>query len=153
MMIRKMSLPRRTFLRGMGAAVSLPLLDAMVPALSVLAATAAAPVRRLGVVYIPMGMNPGPWTPAASGRLTELSPSLNALTPYLEHLTVISNVEVRNSAVAGGNHATAGSAFLSCARAKRTEGSDYELGVTIDRWRLSTSVPPPRFRRLNWGPI
>jgi hypothetical protein len=133
MFIRKMSLPRRTFLRGMGAAVALPLLDAMVPALSAMTETAANPVRRLGIVYIPMGMNPAPWTPVSVGKLTELTPSLSSLTPYLAHLSVVSNLEVRNSAVAGGNHATAGSAFLSCARAKRTEGSDYELGITMDQ--------------------
>jgi hypothetical protein len=117
----------------MGAAIALPLLDAMVPAASAMAATAAKPVRRLGFVYIPMGMNPGPWIPAADGRIAELSPSLSSLKPYLDHLTVVTNLEVKNSAVAGGNHATAGSAFLSCARAKRTEGSDYELGITIDQ--------------------
>src|SRR5688572_21284580 len=133
MLLSKMSLPRRTFLRGMSAAVALPLLDAMVPALSALAQTAGRPVRRLGFVYIPMGMNPAMWTPKTVGRVTELSPSLAPLTPYLEHLTVVTNLEVKNSAVAGGNHATAGSAFLSCARAKRTEGSDYELGTTIDQ--------------------
>jgi len=133
MTIMKMSLPRRTFLRGMGAAVALPLLDAMVPALSAMANTAANPIRRLGYVYIPMGMNPAAWVPTTQGRITELSASLRALTPYLDHLTVISNLEVRNSAVAGGNHATAGSAFLSCARAKRTEGSDFELGPTMDQ--------------------
>jgi hypothetical protein len=133
MTITKMSLPRRTFLRGMGAAVALPLLDAMVPALSAMAKTAANPVRRLGFVYIPMGMNPVPWIPGRDGRITELSPSLASLTPHLDHLTIVTNLEVRNSAVAGGNHATAGSAFLSCARAKRTEGSDFELGTTIDQ--------------------
>ena len=133
MTITKMSLPRRTFLRGMGAAVALPLLDAMVPALSAMTATAANPVRRLGFVYIPMGMNPVPWIPQTEGRISELSPSLASLRPYLDHLTVVTNLEVRNSAVAGGNHATAGSAFLSCARAKRTEGSDFELGPTIDQ--------------------
>ena len=133
MTITKMSLPRRTFLRGMGAAVALPLLDAMVPALSAMTATAANPVRRLGFVYIPMGMNPVPWIPQTEGRISELSPSLASLKPYLDHLTVVTNLEVRNSAVAGGNHATAGSAFLSCARAKRTEGSDFELGPTIDQ--------------------
>jgi hypothetical protein len=117
----------------MGAAVALPLLDAMVPALSAMAKTAANPVRRLGFVYIPMGMNPVPWIPGRDGRITELSPSLASLTPHLDHLTIVTNLEVRNSAVAGGNHATAGSAFLSCARAKRTEGSDFELGTTIDQ--------------------
>jgi hypothetical protein len=65
MIITRMTLPRRTFLRGIGAAVALPLLDAMVPALSAMAQTAARPIRRLGYVYIPMGMNPAPWTPAS----------------------------------------------------------------------------------------
>ncbi len=146
MIMKKMSLPRRTFLRGMGAAVSLPLLDAMVPALSAMAQTAANPVQRLGFVYIPMGMNSTMWTPAARGRITELSPSLASLEPYLDHLSIVSNLEVRNSAVAGGNHATAGSAFLSCARAKRTEGSDYELGITIDQvaaQRVGRDTPIP----------
>ena len=70
MIIRKLSLPRRTFLRGMGAAVALPLLDAMVPALSGLSATAGAasgPVRRLGFVYIPNGAVMQQWTPAQTG--------------------------------------------------------------------------------------
>jgi len=80
-----------------------------------------------------MGMNPDPWTPKTEGRLTELTPSLSSLTPYLDHLSVVTNLEVDNAAVTGGNHATAGSAFLSCARAKRTEGSDYELGTTVDQ--------------------
>jgi len=131
MILSNKAVPRRTFLRGMSAAVALPMLDAMVPSMS--GAAMAEPVRRLGYVYIPMGMNPAPWTPASEGRLTELTPSLRALTPYLDHLSVVSNLEVKNAEVTGGNHATAGSAFLSCARAKRTEGSDYQLGTTVDQ--------------------
>ena len=133
MIVTKMALPRRTFLRGVGATVALPLLDAMVPALSAQTLTAANPVQRLGYVYIPMGMNPDPWTPAGEGRIRQLSLSLSSLTPYLDDLTVVTNLEVKNAAVTGGNHATAGSAFLSCARAKRTEGSDYQLGTTVDQ--------------------
>jgi len=131
MIVTHKAIPRRTFLRGMSATVALPFLDAMVPSFS--GAALADPVRRLGYVYIPMGMNPAPWTPAAEGRLAELTPSLRALTPYLDHLSVVSNLEVKNAEVTGGNHATAGSAFLSCARAKRTEGSDYQLGTTVDQ--------------------
>ena len=89
MIVTKMALPRRTFLRGLGATLALPLLDAMVPALSVQARTAANPVRRLGYVFIPMGMNPVPWIPRGEGSITELSPSLAALTPHLDHLTVV----------------------------------------------------------------
>src|SRR5213592_4464253 len=79
MIVAKKALPRRTFLRGMGTAVALPFLDAMVPALSAMAQTAARPVSRLGFVYIPMGSNIKQWTPAATGRITELSPSLASL--------------------------------------------------------------------------
>lgn len=131
MMITRHPLPRRTFLRGLGAAVALPFLDAMVPAFSSVAAAAGAP-RRLGFVYIPMGMNPVPWMPAQAGRLTELSPTLIALTPFLDRLTVVSNLELKNANTTG-NHASANCAFLSCAKAKRTEGNDYELGVTVDQ--------------------
>ena len=75
MMITKMALPRRTFLKGLGASVALPLLDSMVPAFTAQAATVANTPRRLGYVFIPMGMNPVPWTPTEVGKLTRLSPS------------------------------------------------------------------------------
>ena len=132
MFITKLSLPRRTFLHGMGAALALPLLDAMVPALSAMAETAASPVRRLGFVYIPMGMNAAAWTPRAEGQITELSPSLGPLAPFLDQVTVVTNLELRN-AYTTGNHASANCAFLSCAKAKRTEGRDYQLGTTVDQ--------------------
>ena len=132
MFITKQFLPRRTFLRGLGAGLALPLLDAMVPALSALAQTAANPVRRLGFVYIPMGMNAAAWTPKVEGRIAELSPSLASLMPFLDQITVVTNLELRNAYTAG-NHASANCAFLSCSRAKRTEGSDYQLGTTVDQ--------------------
>lgn len=131
MFITRASLPRRTFLRGLGATVALPLLDAMVPVFSSVAAAAGAP-RRLGYVYIPMGMNPVPWMPTQVGRLTELSPTLASLTPFLDRLTVVSNLELKNANTTG-NHASANCSFLSCAKAKRTEGNDYELGITVDQ--------------------
>ena len=132
MIVTKMALLRRTFLRGLGATLALPLLDAMVPALSAQGTRVAESVRRLGYVYIPMGMNPVQWIPQTEGRITELSPSLASLTPYLDDLTVVSNLELRN-AYTTGNHASSNCAFLSCMRAKRTEGSDYELGTTVDQ--------------------
>ena len=135
MIIRKIALPRRTFLRGMGATLALPLLDSMVPALSAQASTAAHPVRRLGVVYIPMGSNIAQWTPRGEGRITELSPTLASLTPFLNQVTVVTNLEIQNAYTigGGGNHATSNCGFLSAARAKVTEGSDYELGKTMDQ--------------------
>lgn len=131
-MITKKSLNRRTFLRGAGAAVALPLLDAMIPAMTSLAATPAKPIRRVGFVYIPMGAHLPKWVPSVEGKLAELSPALKTLTPFLEHVTVISNLELKN-AYSAGNHATANAAFLSAAKAKMTEGSDYELATTIDQ--------------------
>src|SRR5206468_3779206 len=88
MIITKKALPRRTFLRGAGATLALPLLDAMVPSMTALAATPAAPVRRLGFVYIPMGAHMPQWTPAGSGALGELTPTLAALAPVKEHLAM-----------------------------------------------------------------
>jgi hypothetical protein len=132
MIISKIALPRRTFLRGMGAAVALPLLDAMVPSMTALAQTPAQPVRRIGFVYIPMGCDITRWTPPGeSGALTELSSSLSPLQPLLGHITVLSNMELRNAYP--GTHATSNAAFLSAAKAKWTESSDYYLGTTVDQ--------------------
>ncbi|MEP6714929.1 MAG: DUF1552 domain-containing protein [Terriglobia bacterium] len=132
MIVTKKALPRRSFLRGAGGMLALPLLDAMIPAMTLLAATPAAPVRRIGFIYIPMGANLAKWSPAGTGTITELSPILQSLTPFLDRITVIGNLENKN-AYSPGNHATANSAFLSAAKAKLTEGSDYESGTTVDQ--------------------
>ena len=131
MMITKKALPRRTFLRGMGVTVALPLLDAMVPAMTAMAATPARPVRRLGYVFIPMGSDIQRWTPPGEGTLTKLSPILQPLEPAKDHLTVLTNMELRNAYP--GTHATSNSAYLSCAKAKLTESTDYYLGTTVDQ--------------------
>jgi len=130
-LITKMALPRRTFLRGVGVTLALPFLDAMAPALSAAPAAANA-VRRLQFVYIPMGMNPEPWVPKAEGKITQLSPSLSSLAPFLDQVTVLTNTELK-MAYSPGNHATANSSFLSATLAKRTEGSDYVLATTVDQ--------------------
>ncbi len=135
MIITKKALPRRTFLRGTGVALALPLLDAMIPSFSANSAKAAdvvSPVRRLGFVYIPMGCNWFDWFPKDVGKITELSPTLRTLTPFLNQITVISNLELKNS-YSPGNHATSNSGFLSAAKAKMTEGADYELATTVDQ--------------------
>ena len=92
MIISKRSLPRRTVLRGLGAALSLPLLDAMVPAASALARTPAAPTRRFGVVYVPNGIAMEYWTPAAEGAGFELTTILQSLAPFRDQLTVVSGL-------------------------------------------------------------
>ncbi len=131
MIITKKALPRRTFLRGMGASLALPLLDAMVPSMTALAKTPAEPVRRLGFVYMPMGCDLPRWTPPGAGTLGELSPSLQSLAPVVDHLTVITNLELKNAYP--GTHATSNAAFLSAAKAKWTESTDYHLGTTVDQ--------------------
>ena len=132
MIITKKALPRRTFLRGMGATLALPLLDSMIPAATAATKTAALPVRRLGFVFMPMGCDITRWTPAGSGgTLGELSPILSSLASVKEHVTAVTNLELRNAYP--GSHATSNSAFLSAAKAKHTESSDYYLGTTVDQ--------------------
>jgi hypothetical protein len=132
MIVTKKALPRRTFLKGVGVSFALPLLDAMVPSLTALAATPANPqrLRRLGFVYMPMGCDVTRWTPP-SNTLEELSPTLSPLAPVRQHVTVISNMELLNAYP--GTHATSNCGFLSAAKAKRTEGADYYLGTTADQ--------------------
>jgi hypothetical protein len=115
----------------MGATIALPLLDAMVPSMTALARTPAEPVRRLGFVYMPMGCDLPRWTPPGDERLTALSPALESLRPVVDQLTVISNLELKNAYP--GTHATSNAAFLSAAKAKWTESTDYYLGTTVDQ--------------------
>ncbi len=128
--ITKQALPRRTFLRGVGATLALPLLDAMVPAMTAWAKTPAKPVRRLGFVFMPMGCDITRWTPPGD-KLDQLSPILSSLAPVREHVTAISNLELKNAYP--GSHATSNAAFLSAAKAKLTESTDYYLGTTVDQ--------------------
>jgi hypothetical protein len=132
MIVTKKALPRRTFLKGIGATFALPLLDAMIPSLTALADTPANParLRRLGFVYMPMGCDITRWTPGGA-TLDELSPTLSPLAAVREHVTAISNLELRNAYP--GTHATSNSAFLSCAPAKLTESTDYYLATTVDQ--------------------
>ncbi|HZJ16053.1 MAG TPA: DUF1552 domain-containing protein, partial [Chthoniobacteraceae bacterium] len=130
MIITKKFIPRRTFLRGIGATMALPLLEAMIPAATALAKTAANPVRRLGFVFMPMGCDQSRWT-LSGDTLDQLSPILNSLAPVREHVTAITNLELKNAYP--GSHATSNSSFLSCAKAKLTESTDYYLGTTVDQ--------------------
>jgi hypothetical protein len=130
MFITKKALPRRTFLRGVGATLALPLLDAMVPAATAWAKTPANPVKRLGFVFMPMGCDQSRWT-LPGNDLNTLSPILSSLEPVKDHVTAITNMELQNAYP--GSHATSNSAFLSAAKAKLTESSDYYLGTTVDQ--------------------
>lgn len=125
------AIPRRTLLKSAGAALALPLLDAMVPAATALAKTPAKPTPRLGFVFVPMGCDHSRWTPPGQGKLKELSPILSSLEPVQDQLTVLTNMRLPNAYP--GTHDTSNSAFLSAAVAKHTESSDYYLGTTVDQ--------------------
>ena len=131
MIITKKALPRRTFLRAVGATMALPLLDAMIPAATALEKTPAKAIRRLGFVFMPMGCDQSRWTPRSETTLKELSPILSPLEPLKEHITAITNMELANAYP--GSHATSNAAFLSAAKARHTEGSDYYLATTVDQ--------------------
>ena len=131
MFLTKKAISRRTLLRGGGAALALPLLDAMIPASTMWAQTAAKPVRRLGFVFIPMGCDASRWTPPGQGKLDELSPILSPLKPVEDQIAVITNLRLQNAYP--GTHDTSNASFLSAAVAKHTESSDYYLGITVDQ--------------------
>lgn len=136
--ITKKALPRRTFLRGLGATVSLPLLDAMVPALTAQARSAAGPIRRLGFIYIPNGVVMDRWTPADGGpdRTLTLSPTLQPLEKFRDRVTVVSGLGHKQAESLGdgnGDHSRATTTWLSGVHPKRTEGADVRNGVTADQ--------------------
>jgi len=131
MIITKKALSRRTFLKGVQATLALPLLDAMIPAATALENTPARPVPRLGFVFIPMGCDHSRWTPKDTGTLGELSPILSPLESVKDQLTVLTNLDLKNSYP--GTHTTSNAGFLSAAYAKHTESSDYYLGTTVDQ--------------------
>jgi hypothetical protein len=136
MIITKLSMPRRTFLRGIGATMALPLLDAMVPAASAFARTAAAPVKRLGFIYIPNGANMAKWTPATAGAGFALSPSLTPLEPVRDHIIVPTGLAHRQAEAWGdgnGEHSRASGVWLNGIHPKRTEGADVRAGTTADQ--------------------
>ena len=89
MFVTRRAIPRRTFLRGAGATLALPLLDSMVPALTAASRTAANPIPRLAYIYVPNGMHMPLWKPETPGRNVPLSPILEAMEPVRDRLTVL----------------------------------------------------------------
>ncbi|MGB8167888.1 MAG: DUF1552 domain-containing protein, partial [Chthoniobacteraceae bacterium] len=128
--ITRRAISRRAVLRGLGATLSLPFLEAMVPAATAASRT-VQPAKRIGYVFIPMGCDQSRWTLGNAGTLDVLSPILKSLEPVKQHCTVISNLELEPAYP--GTHATSNAAFLSAARAKHTESTDYFLGTTADQ--------------------
>src|SRR5439155_22971107 len=92
MFITKMALPRRTFLRGMGVTLALPLLESMVPAMTATAATAANPLRRFGAIFVPLGERPGYWTPKTVGENFEFNTIIKPLERFRDRVTIVSEL-------------------------------------------------------------
>jgi hypothetical protein len=132
MFIAKTFLPRRTFLKGVGATLALPLLDAMVPARTLLAQTAAKGVPRLGFVYVPHGAIMDKWTPAAEGTGFEFTPILKPLEPFRERLNVVTGLGHR-AADTTAVHSLSPTTWLSGVRPKATQGVDAFAGITADQ--------------------
>jgi len=149
MYIAKKHLPRRAVLKGIGATVALPFLDAMVPAGTAWAREAAAGSRRIRFVAMEMvhgaagstnfGAKRNLWSPADVGSAFDLSPtSLVSLEPYRKHLTIVSNTDVRNAEAfippeIGGDHFRSAAVFLTQSHPHQTQGSDIHAGTSLDQ--------------------
>jgi len=134
MLITKRHLPRRTFLRGIGATIALPLLDAMVPAM----AQTPAPKSRYSFLHVPHGASPGYWRPTGAGKHWELSRILQPVAAFKDRLTVVCGTDHRMATSlspeeSAGDHSRTAAVYLSAAHPKRTEGQDIYAGVTIDQ--------------------
>jgi uncharacterized protein DUF1552 len=142
MNILKKPLPRRTFLRGLGATMALPLLDSMVPTFPAFAA--AKPPVRLGYMYTPNGIvgastaspRPNMWTPKTAGEGFEFSPTMKSLEPFRDKINVFSNLAQVNGRALGdgaGDHARATATFLTGVHPFKTGGADFHLGISADQ--------------------
>ena len=132
MYLTKKHLPRRTFLRGMGVTMALPLVDAMIPARTLLAQTAANPRARLGFVYVPHGAIMDKWTPATEGAGFEFTPILKPLESHRDYLNVVTGLGHR-AADTTAVHSLSPTTWLSGVRPKATQGVDALAGVTADQ--------------------
>ena len=130
MIITKKAISRRTVLRGLGTTLALPMLDGMVPALTALSRTAAAPTNRLGIVYVPNGIVMEQWTPAVGGARFELTPILSPLERFWDRLIVVTGLSNKGPDYA---HETGATGFLTGVPPKRTQGAELLAGISMDQ--------------------
>ena len=160
MIVTRKHLHRRTFLKGMGAAIALPVLDAMTPAFAAPAAAAKAPVR-LAFTYVPNGIMMADWTPTAAGRAFEFTRILKPLETFREDTLVLSGLAHKNGYALGdgpGDHARAGASYLTGVHPRKTAGADIQNGISVDQiaaQQLGSADALPlardRLRRLAHG--
>lgn len=151
MFITRKQLPRRTFLKGLGTAIALPMLDAMTPAL---AAAPKAPVR-LAFLYVPNGVvNIDWWRPKGEGRNFEFSRLMKPLEPFREDILVLSGLDDHNGNALGdgpGDHGRAGASYLSGVHCKKTAGADIQAGISADQVAAQAIGSQTRFASLELG--
>lgn len=143
MFVTKRALPRRTFLRGAGTVIALPLLESMVPAMTALAQTPAKPTRRFGAVYVPNGAAMRYWLPDTNEL--ELKPILQPLEPFRDRLNLYNNLS-RAGGKSVTDHAVSSAGWLSGAVAKQTEAEDIKVGISVDQVlaaRIGQDTPLP----------
>ncbi len=154
MIVTKQALPRRTVLRGIGTTLALPLLDAMVPALTATQKTAANPAKRFGFFYMPNGVSMNHtgvdyWKPTTTGPNFDFTPILKPLEPFRDRLTIVSGMHHRSAESLGdgnGDHTRSTGTWLTGVHIKRTEGSDLRAGVSVDqliasKFKRETALP------------
>ena len=155
MIITGKHLHRRTFLRGLGAAVALPLLDAMVPALSNASTSAASkPPVRLAFNYVPNGVTMKSWKPSATGADFEFSPILKPLEAYRNDIFVLSGLDhhqAESLGDGGGDHARAGACYLTGVHPKKTAGADILAGISVDQIAAQKIGSATRMSSLELG--
>lgn len=152
MIITGMHLPRRTFLRGLGASIALPMLDAMTPALA--KAPAAAGPRRLVFTYVPNGVSMTGWTPTGSGAGFELSTVLEPLAAHKRDMLVLTGLAQENGKALGdgaGDHARAAASYLTGVHPKKTAGADIQNGISADQIVATHLGKTTRFASLELG--
>ena len=150
MTITKKALARRTFLRGLGTVMALPLLDSMIPAM---ASTSKSPIR-LGFVYVPNGIIPKAWLPTSEGTAFDFMPTMKPLEPFREKLLVVSNLAQINGRALGdgaGDHARAGATWLTGVHPKKTQGMDIHVGISADQLAAREMGKATQFASLEIG--
>lgn len=153
MIITRRHLPRRAFLKGMGAAIALPMLDAMTPAFAAPAGL-RQPALRLGFTYVPNGVTMADWTPKGEGLGFELSRVLKPLERFREDTVVLSGLAQRNGNALGdgpGDHARAAAAYLTGVHPRKTAGADIQNGISVDQIAARHLASHTRFPSLELG--
>lgn len=155
MIITRKRLPRRTFLRGLGVGLGLPLLDGMIPALATARELVAKPSPRLSFVYVPNGIIMEKWTPAKVGAAFELTPIMETLAPFRDDLLVLTGLAHNEAGPlegeSGGDHSRASASFLTGIHPAKTGGTNFQMGISVDQIAANELGKDTQFSSLELG--